>query len=67
MSDQPRCATCRWWDDFSEEVGRDVRLGSCRRHAPRPIGVTADDQIWPATMAKDWCGEHTARGPAEGA
>lgn len=48
-----RCGSCMF---FVEKVGASVvdergPLGRCRRHAPTMGG-------FPATFAKDWCGDH---------
>jgi len=39
------CATCMWW------VEKGNGLGRCRRRAPTMNG-------WPALYHTDWCGDH---------
>ena len=69
-SDNPTCASCRWWREFEHTPGID-QTGKCRRYAPRPVFeevVPVDDVLgfndnvaWPRTVHYDWCGEHAPR------
>lgn len=50
---QPRCETCRFWEDHQPFTGR------CHRYPPTPLrGGTG---FGPLTAADDWCGEWAAR------
>lgn len=51
--EKPTCATCPFWD----LQYKDLAIGECRAHAPQ-TQPNDDDDIWPSTAAKDWCGEH---------
>lgn len=68
-----KCETCRWWGGEGRERTKE-RIGTCRRHAPKPItelwrpGPTGDQQEylmahWRWTHATAWCGEHARRVP----
>ena len=45
---QQQCSNCRFWR-------KAVQDGLCHRHAPEPI--QGQDQRWPVTFSRDWCGE----------
>lgn len=52
MTDQPKCATCRFHDSGMDE---------CRRRAPTMLSDdTQAVAMWPTTVATEWCGEHEA-------
>lgn len=65
------CRSCTHWQDRELEIDRidpatanqKVRLGVCRRHAPRPGGGPAptpdslETMPWPPVASDDWCGE----------
>lgn len=62
------CATCKFWHQLLDQKG-----AVCRRHAPMALAVLAPEPfpkelrlhlVWPATAARDWCGDHQARGSA---
>ena len=44
-SQNMRCATCMWWVEKTQGIGR------CRRHAPTMNG-------YPVSYHNDWCGDH---------
>lgn len=52
--------------DDSDDLRNLFRDGFCRRHAPRPITVTDDDEKdlasstaeWPWVSRVDWCGDY---------
>jgi hypothetical protein len=55
-----KCDTCKFWEE-----GREI--GSCHRHAPKPVvvghmeGQRPMDTVWPRTSREEWCGEWTAK------
>ena len=72
MSDNPTCASCRFWHKQGSTDAAAV-AGWCARYAPRPVVQPADMAgsssavIWPETHAVDWCGEHAPREPERSA
>lgn len=59
VNDDRSCASCRYWDCYSEDLGPwgscgdDDTYGYCRRHAPRAEARPA----FPSTGMRDWCGD----------
>ncbi len=45
------CGACAFWSPFTQ------REGSCRRRAPRPVGVVDEVARWPRTQTDAFCGE----------
>jgi hypothetical protein len=60
MNNRPKtCIECRFWDELPTEI-RGNRRGLCRLHAPTILSGTGtgySSELWPTTLAKDWCGE----------
>ncbi len=65
-----QCGTCRFWQEQPTVDG-----GRCRRHAPRPRVMTADEDagddeqyvVWPLMLNTEWCGEWQGERPEGGA
>ena len=54
MENFKRCATCVWFEPVlhvDAKEGDPLRLGKCKRHAPRGAG-------FPRVMPQEFCGEH---------
>ncbi|RMD65014.1 MAG: hypothetical protein D6826_01040 [Alphaproteobacteria bacterium] len=65
------CRNCNHWDALDEYLDRDdpatagqkVRIGLCRRYAPRPsVAPPGTDtgpgaSLWARVNSDDWCGE----------
>lgn len=71
------CRSCTHWQNLEEELdridpatnGQKVRIGLCRRFAPRPATVMAGEgerpgqgeARWARVASDDWCGEWEPR------
>lgn len=62
------CAACRFWDGpHGTMEGASMKVGRCRRRAPRMVRAAmidgehgkghVDQGHWPWTLDTDWCGE----------
>jgi hypothetical protein len=52
---RPTCATCPFWDMWSDS---DPILGLCRVDAPRMPTDPNQAELWPLTHDDAWCGRH---------
>lgn len=61
--DRVRCGTCVFWEQQDAGWDQDPRpvLGTCQRHAPKPMRDDDGDGWWevsrPLLGGGDWCGE----------
>lgn len=58
-SESLACGTCFFWVHWRTDG--DVRLGTCRLHAPVPMAIGVPPRVvtrWPQTTETDWCGDH---------
>jgi hypothetical protein len=46
------CELCVYWAKETE-----VRIGACRRYAPKPAPGNEQLAVWPPTLNTDWCGD----------
>lgn len=55
-----KCETCRFWLGYESQ---EMKIGECRRFAPRPISTGQVHGSWHHPVfvhmiAESWCGEH---------
>ena len=55
VPDDATCATCRWWDQYTN-ISRPRGWGFCKKLAPT---LTGGDK-WPSAPEDDLCGEWEA-------
>jgi len=68
-----RCNACRWWHPAGgANAGDHSTNGECRRHAPRSLYVSDDEEPrgryvdWALVEGSDWCGDWRSVGEHEG-
>lgn len=57
--DEPKCATCRWWDSEATRLIPHHQTGTTGICRQKPPGVAFSGAAqWAVTAAADWCGQH---------